>query len=298
MRKIVYVLLLALVFAALSGCSVKESTDIAATTLPVYEFTARLCQNTPITVERLVTESVSCLHDYSLKVSQMRAIADADMVIASGGGLEAFLDDALDSAAQVVDSSTDIQLLCPDSAHEHEHKHGHEHEHDHHHSEDPHFWLDPRCAKTMSQNICNALVQKYPQYQDTFETNLTALQKDLDALYEYGRNSLSELSCRELITFHDGFAYFADAFDLHILKAIEEEPGSETSAAQLKELIVMVQEHKMPGIFVEKNGSSASAAVIAAEAGIEVYTLDMAMSGSSYFEAMYHNINTIKEALG
>lgn len=46
------------------------------------------------------------------------------------------------------------------------------------------------------------------------------------------KTSLESLSCRELITFHDGFSYFADAFDLTILRAMEEEAGSEASAVR------------------------------------------------------------------
>ena len=34
------------------------------------------------------------------------------------------------------------------------------------------------------------------------------------------------------------------------------------------------------------------------ETGCGVFSLDMAMAGDSYFDAMYHNIDTIKEALG
>ena len=37
--------------------------------------------------------------------------------------------------------------------------------------------------------------------------------------------------------------------------------------------------------------------IIAAETGVQIYTLDMAMAGDSYFEAIYHNINAVKEAL-
>jgi len=101
-----------------------------------------------------------------------------------------------------------------------------------------------------------------------------------------------------MITFHDGFSYFAEAFDLRILAAVEEEAGSETSAQKLKTLITVVEEHQLPAIFVEANGSTASASVIAAETGIKVFTLDMAITGESYFTAMYQNIQTIKEALG
>ena len=82
-----------------------------------------------------------------------------------------------------------------------------------------------------------------------------------------------------------------------ILKAIEEESGSEASAAELIELIEEVEHHKLPAIFTETSGSSSAASVISRETDAAIHTLDMAMAGDSYFDAMYHNINTLKEAL-
>ena len=114
----------------------------------------------------------------------------------------------------------------------------------------------------------------------------------------YGEETLSSLFCRELITFHDGFAYFAHSFDLEILEAVEEESGSEASAKELKHLITMVREHDLPAIFTEVNGSTSAAGVISRETGATVHALDMAMASEDYFQSMYHNINTIKEALG
>ena len=59
----------------------------------------------------------------------------------------------------------------------------------------------------------------------------------------------------------------------------------------------MVEEHQIPAVFTERNGSTSAAEIICKETGTEVFMLDMAMSGNSYFEAMYHNIDTLKEAL-
>ena len=150
----------------------------------------------------------------------------------------------------------------------------------------------------MARNICAGLCAQYPACQETFARNLDGLIADLNALENYGREALTTLACRELITFHDGFGYFAESFDLHILKAIEEESGAEASAAELKELILLVRAHDLPAVFTETNGSASAASVISRETGAAVYTLDMAMAGDSYFDAMYHNIDTIKEALG
>lgn len=275
----------------MAGCQAAPSADIAATTLPVYEFTARLCEGTSLTVTPIVTEAVSCLHDYSLSVEQMRTIASSKMVIISGGGLEEFLEDALDGAASVVDGSAGVELLCPAGEHDHE-------EDGHHHELDPHYWLDPQNALLMCRNIAAGLTTAYPENAKVFQANLAQLKQELKDLDNYGKAQLAQLSCRDLITFHDGFSYFAEAYNLHILEAIEEEPGSETSANRLKDLIQDVESQNLPAIFVEKNGSAASASVIAAETGCGVFTLDMALSGGSYFDAMYHNIDTIKEALG
>ena len=151
---------------------------------------------------------------------------------------------------------------------------------------------------TMAKNICEGLKNAYPEKSELFDANLTVLLSELDALETYGKEALSNLTTRKLITFHDGFSYFADAFDLTILKAIEEESGSEASAAELKELITLVNHHALPAVFTERNGSVSAAGVLAAETGAKIHLLDMAMSDGDYFAAMYHNIDTIKEALG
>ena len=290
------IILTAALAALLCGCAPKaDYAPIAATTLPVWDFTSRLCQDTPLAVTRLVTEQVSCLHDYSLNVRQVKAAEAAQVVVISGAGLEDFLDDLL-LDVPTIDASQGISLLHSDEAHEEEEHH---HEEDgHHHEEDPHIWLSPENAQVMAQNICNGLSRQYPDYEDTFRANLEDLFTQLEALQSYGEEQLSGLQCRELIPFHDGFSYFAQAFHLTILESVEEESGSEASAKDLIHLTELVRTHDLPAIFTEVSGSDSAARVIARETGCKVYALDMAMSGDSYFEAMYHNIDTIREALG
>ena len=285
--------LLLLPLLLLWGCTPKPSADIAATTLPVYDFTSALCQGTPLTVTRLVTEEVSCLHNYSLNVRQVQAAEAADVIVQSGAGLEEFLHDVLENKS-VIDASEGIDLLCAEEDEDHHEHHAHE---GHSHEEDPHIWLSPENAALMAENICRGLCQHYPQYQGVFQSNLPGLLEQLASLQAYGEQELAGLSCREMIPFHDGFSYFARSFGLTIVEAVEEESGSEASARELIHLIELVREHNLPAIFIEKNGSGSAASILSRETGAKVYTLDMAMSGSSYFDAMYHNIDTIKEAL-
>ena len=293
MKKFLIILLLCL---TLGGCAPAEQADIAATTLPVWQFTSRLTAGTDLTVTRLVTEEVSCLHDYTLTVRQMKAIEEADVVILSGAGLEEFLDDALESAGKVIDSSAGIELLTGEHHHHHEGEEEEAHE-GHHHEADPHIWLSPAHAGAQARNICAGLSAQYPEYATIFEENLNKLLSDLKKLEDYGRQELAELSSREILTFHDGFAYLAHAFDIEIVEAIEEESGAEASAKELIHLIEEVRHHDIRAIFVETNGSGSAASIIAAETGAHLTTLSMAMSGDDYFAAMYANIDALKEAL-
>ena len=281
------------VVSLLGGCGTQEQAQIAATTLPVYEFTTLLCEGSGLTVTQLVTEQVSCLHDYSLNVRQVRAAEAAELIVISGAGLEDFMAELLQGKT-VIDGSAGIDLI--EGGHHHEHSE--ESHDDHHHEEDPHIWLSPACAKIMAGNICAGLMAQYPDHAALFEANLETLLARLDALQAYGEAQLSDLRCRELITFHDGFAYLAASFDLTILEAVEEESGSEASAAELVHLIEEVRHHALPAIFTETLGSVSAARIIAAETGARTYTLDMVMHGDSYFDAMYRNIDTLKGALG
>ena len=190
------------------------------------------------------------------------------------------MEDALDRADEMIDASKGLELLPGEE------------------EWDPHIWLSPDFAMDMAQTICNGLCKQYPSCETQFQENLTALLADLAELQAYGQQTLSDLRCRELITFHDGFSYFAQAFDLTILAAVEEESGSEASAAELTELIQLVENRTLPAIFVEANGSTAAASVISSATGVPIFTLDMAIAGDDYFAAMYNNIDTVKEALG
>lgn len=282
---------LAAVLLLITACTApKQQPNIAATTMPVFTFTQALCNDTPLSVGLLVQENVSCLHDYTLTVRHMKTLESADLIIISGGGLEGFLEDALPHEKTVVDSSSGITQHCADEAHHNDH--------DHHHGADPHFWLSIKSARQMAHNIYQALRTKYPQYAKEFDRNWTTLSKSFDDLQQYAHSQLSNLSCKEIVTFHDGFSYMAEEFDLTILYAVEEESGSEASAKDLIAVCDLVTQHTLPAIFVEKNGSDSAAQIICSETGCKLYALDMAMSGNNYFDAMYHNINTLKEALG
>ena len=305
MKKLFKIMVLpVLLCSILLGCSPAEKkSQIVATTLPVYCFTRDLCEGTSLQVSQLVNEPVSCLHNYTLQVSQMRTVESAQILVMNGAGFEGFLHDVITTKENVIDASAHLELDCSQH-HHHNHmdsedsQESHSEHNGHNHSYDAHIWMSPQNAMVMVKNISNGLQVHFPDVKASIQENEQKLLDKLSALQEYGEAQLAELRSRDLITFHDGFHYFAKSFHLNVLKAIEEEPGSETSAAELKDLISFVRSSGLPAIFTEENGSTASADVIASETGCKVYKLNMIMYGTDYFSAMYQNIDTIKEALG
>lgn len=281
-----------------TGCTAPAATEpedgtlrIVATTYPVYLFTTAVTEGVEgVEVSRLITESISCLHDYTLTVNDMKAIEQADILIMNGAGLEDFMSDALaQTNAAVIDCSEGVALLAAQ---------GHE-GHDHETEYDPHIWMTKDGTAAMMRAILDGLTRldesNAQRYTDNFNAACTLLSDIPD--------ETAPLACPYFITFHDGFQYFSNAFGLTLLKSIEEEEGSEASAAEIKEIVTLIEEYDIPAIFTEKNGSDATAQAIARETGVAVYQLDMIMSGEGsgigpYLDAMNANLDTIAQALG
>lgn len=209
------------------------------------------------------------------------------------------MNDALStSSAQVIDCSEGMDLL-PAQGHE-----GHDHDAEY----DPHIWMDATYASLMLSQISQSLTELDSANGDLYTQNESAAQTALTEADLSWREALAPYKGRSIVTFHDGFQYFANAMGLTIFKAIEEEEGSTASAQELAEIvdaIKLAQKYDlgtMP-IFTEVNGSTASADTIAREVGCQVYQLDMIMSGKGtgiqpYLDAMQKNIDTIVEAFG
>ncbi len=311
MRKPILALLAAVLLLTLPGCgpaAEEARLTVVCTTYPIYLFAASLAQGVDgVAVERLDTGSTSCLHDYTLSMADMKKIEKANMIALNGAGLEEFLEDALASSdAQVIDCSQGVELLENLS---HHHEEGEDHEgHDHGHW-DPHYWMDPEKARIMAANLRDALTEIDPDHGEEYAANarrtdgiLLSCQTTIENLMMEFRPQLGEFP--GLITFHDGFQYFAEACGLPLLASIEEEAGSEASAHEIVEITQLVKEYQIPVIFTEVNGSDATARAISRETGCRVAQLSMLMDGPMeaddedfglmvHYFALYHNVETV-----
>ena len=270
----------------------ETGTVVVATTYPVYLFASAVTEGVEgYHVELMIDQPVSCLHDYTLSVNDMRTLEAADVIVMNGAGLEETMEDALSSVGEtpVIDCSAGMDLL-PSQEDPQE--------------PDPHVWMDPELACGMLSNLAEGLTALDPDHAAAFAANADGAVETIRSAHESLKTQLAGLPCRELITFHDGFQYFARAFDLTILRAIEEEAGSEASAKEVGDILADIDSDGLPAVFTELNGSTSTADLIAREAGIQTAPLDLLMSrthtGNSgvdeYVARLTDDITTIQEA--
>ena len=160
-----------------------------------------------VKVSAVINQPMSCLHDYTLSVGDMKIIEGADVIVMNGVGLEDFMDDALAaSSAMVIDSSEGVELL-PYEGHE-DHDHGDSEEAGDHF--DPHIWMDPGRAAQMVENIGAGLALADPLHAEAYQKRA----QDASAQLLNWKSTLRDIIAsdqpdlrlphRELITFHDG----------------------------------------------------------------------------------------------
>ena len=312
MKKPIRAVILALLLVLPSCAPAREEArfTVVCTTYPIYLLASTLSEGVEgVEVERLDTGSTSCLHDYTLSMADMKKIERADVIAINGAGRVEFLEDALAASdAKVIDCSQGVVLL-ESLSHHHDEDEEDEHGHDHGHW-DPHYWMDPSRAAVMLENLAEGLSLWDGGCARAYQANLERAMPEIEALLPLAAGNLylypdgavmSWVSPYRLITFHDGFQYFAEVYGFELLAAIEEEAGSEASAHEIVEITRLVNRYDIPVIFTEVNGSAATATAICRETGCQVRALNMIMDGEEtgvegYVRAMEENLRTIWEA--
>lgn len=261
---------------------------------PIYLFAMNLTQGIEgLEVQNLAAPTTGCLHDYQLQTSDMKTLAQAGVFLINGAGMESYLQNVFEAfpSLPVVDASEGIALLDEDGD-------------DHDHSVNAHVWLDASNAVTMVNNLSAGLCEAFPNHAEAIEANRAAYTARLIALDEELRAGLADLPHKDVITFHEAFPYFADAYGLNVVGVVNREPGEALSPAQLAKLVQVVRELGVPPLFVEPQYDDMAARTLADETGAQVYTLDPVVTGpvgdaalTYYEEAMRTNMQTLQVAL-
>lgn len=238
-----------------------------------------------VEVSNLASPHVGCLHDYQLTPADMRRLAEADVLLVNGAGMEPFLEKVSRDTRglRVVDVSAGIPLL----------------------GGNPHVWVGFEGAGRQVDNIASALAEASPADAEAFRANAVAYRAKMAELEARARKALAPFAGARIITFHEAFPYFAKDFGLEVAGVVEREPGAEPSARELADTVLLVRSGDVKALFTEPQFPDASARVIARETGLQVHQLDPVVSGPSdpgqargaWLAAMEKNLSVLVDAL-
>jgi ABC-type Zn uptake system ZnuABC Zn-binding protein ZnuA len=317
----------------LAGCATSSETadggapSVVATTTQVADFT-REVGGEAIEVTALLEPGQSA-HSFDPSAAQLLALGEADALVVNGGGLESWLDDAIAASGfdgELIDASTGIELAATEDSHaedehadeEHaeegeEHSEGEdEHSEDEHGEGNPHIWTDPHLAGEMVENIADGLAELDGVDAESIRAGRADYQAQLEALDEWIHENVEQVPVEQrlLVTNHDAFTYFLDAYDVTFVGSVipSFDDNAEPSAAEIDALVERIRETGVQAVFSEASISPKAAETIANEAGVTVYSGDDALYGDSlgqagsegetYLGSQVHNARLILESWG
>jgi ABC-type Zn uptake system ZnuABC Zn-binding protein ZnuA len=282
----------------------------------IETFLADIAQN--VAGERVHVESLIPLgidpHAFEPTPQDIIRVADSNVLIMNGAGLEVFLDKLLQNAGGsrlVIDASKGLALR---QIRESELVVLEEHAEDEHtaddpaHMGDPHFWLDPDKVVRYVENIRDGLSQADPAGAEIYKSNAAAYIEKLKALDAKIKMQVDSIPAadRKLVTDHDTLGYYADRYGFEIVGMLIPSftSAEQSSARQLAELIDRIKSTRARAIFLDVGTNPQLADQVAKDAGVRVitdlYTHSLSAPGGpapTYLQMLEYDTTQIVEAL-
>ncbi|MEM9340036.1 MAG: zinc ABC transporter substrate-binding protein [Bacteroidota bacterium] len=241
-------------------------------------------------------------HLYKATQGDLSRINKADLVIYNGILLEGKMSEILEklgrqkevfAAAESIPSERLIQFSGYKEA------------------KDPHVWFDIQLWRLVVQGISERLQKLDTANASIYQSNTASFLKELDALDSFVNQRLEEIPAgqRILITAHDAFGYFGNAYDIEVQGLQGISTVAEFGLKDIADIVDLILEKKIKAIFVETSVSDKSIQAVLTgcrEKGHEVniggflYSDAMGAIGTeegTYVGMFKKNVNTIVDAL-
>ncbi len=226
--------------------------------------------------------------DYQPTPGDVERIADADILVQNGAGLEGWL-------ARTIDNAKNARLrivTCTDGLPVRD--------------GNPHLWLDPVFAREYVRKIRDALIERDPAHRAAYTANESRYDGVLRALTAEIAAGIATIppAQRTMIVFHSAWNYFNARFGLRTVGAIERSPGQEPNPRDLADLVTLARSLHVRAVFAEPEYSPKLAHALAESAQIStVATLYDDSVGADprvgdYTSMLRYDAQTIVRALG
>ncbi len=248
-------------------------------------------------------------HVYTPSPADAKRIAAAKLVIVNGLGFEGWLPRLVKSSgskATVIEASRGIKPLEAADA-DHDHKDHSHNAHPHDAQFDPHAWQSVANVKVYVGNIRDALAAADPDGAALYAANAADYLGKLDALDSEIRAAIAKIPAqrRKVISTHDAFGYFANAYGIAFIAPQGVSTDAEASARAVARIIKQIKAEAIPAVFIETITDPRLMRRIAAETGAKIgdalYSdslTDENGEAPTYIAMVRHNIKALTSALG
>ncbi|WP_045518168.1 metal ABC transporter solute-binding protein, Zn/Mn family [Neobacillus niacini] len=298
----------------------KETLTVYTTIYPLEDFTKKIGGEF-VEVQSIYPPNVDA-HSYEPSTKDMTTLADSDLFIYTGAGIEGFAEKATEALKKeevhILKAAEGIDLI--ESSHSDEHhedENGQSEEDEHAESEshaeeghdhgdlDPHVWLDPVLSIDLANNIKNSLSELMPEHATEFETNFKQLKNELEKLDQEFKTTIESSKTKNLLVSHAAYGYWEKRYGIETIAITGLSPTQEPTQKELQAIIEESTEHNIHYVIFEQNVSPKIAKIIQEEIGakslslhnLEAVTEENIKQKDDYFSIMRKNLETIKKVL-
>jgi zinc/manganese transport system substrate-binding protein len=235
-------------------------------------------------------------HVYAPSPADAKKVADAKVVFVNGLGLEGWLTRLVAASGSKAPTVVATKGVKPRRMEEQGHL-----------VSDPHAWQSVVNAKIYVANIRDGLIKADPAGTRDYEANAGAYLAKLDALESEVKAAMDKIPAdrRRIITTHDAFGYFGDAYGMEFISSEGVSTEAEVSAQDVAKIIAQIRKQKIPAVFMENISDPRLMQQIARETGARIGgTLysdalsDEKGPAATYIDMMRHNVRELAAALG
>jgi manganese/zinc/iron transport system substrate-binding protein len=176
---------------------------------------------------------------------------------------------------------------------------------------DPHVWFDVSLWMDCVRHVRDTLAAFDPTHADSYRGKAAALLVELERLHEHVTTKIASIppDRRVLITAHDAFGYFGDAYGIEVRGIQGLSTDSEAGVRDVNALVDFIVRRGVKAVFVESTVSDKNMRALIEgcrarggdlKIGGELFSDAMGKHGTpegTYVGMVRHNVKTIVEAL-
>lgn len=292
MRAIISFICAGLACATVADCREAAAPDAAVAvvaTTPQVADLVRAVGGERVAVTQILSPN-SDPHEYEPRPSDAEALADADLIVLSGGDVDSWLEQIIDASGTDAPELSLLDVVRTRTDDDGE--------------IDPHWWQDPRNAELAVAAIGGTLSDAdpggaagYARRARAYRDRLRGLDRAIAACME-----AIPASERVLISGHDALGYYADRYGIKVVGAAIPSLSTQgqPSAGAIADLVAAIRAAGVRAIFPEAGTSAELERAVAAAAGVrlgdELWTDTLGPAGSgaaTYIEALRANTTAL-----